>query len=157
MSGLLTKKWKGKQMVWVTERRELSVIKLSLRLTYCTYNNPGEKRKKITKKINAYQLHNTTSSSLSSRHFSPSYFLSFNKMLQKAFSTQDDQSSQPSFCLLYVGYSRPSGFCVIFHLSQDRSNCSYPASSSNTLQNVPAISDLLSEVFKFVHHNKLYS
>jgi len=54
MSGLFTKKWKCKQMVWVTERWELSVIKLSLWLTYSTYstnNNPGEKRKKRTKEL----------------------------------------------------------------------------------------------------------
>jgi len=33
------------------ERRELSMIKLSLWLTYSTYKNPGEKRKKRTKKL----------------------------------------------------------------------------------------------------------
>ena len=34
------------------------MIKLSLWLTYSTYNNPRERRKKGTKKINVYQLHN---------------------------------------------------------------------------------------------------
>ena len=38
-------------MECVTDRRELSMIKLSLWLTCSTYNDPGEKRKKITKKL----------------------------------------------------------------------------------------------------------
>jgi len=48
MSGLLTEKWKCKQMVWVTERRELSMIKLSLWFAYGAYNNAREKRMKTT-------------------------------------------------------------------------------------------------------------
>jgi len=60
MPGLITKKWKCKQMVCVTERRELSMIELRLWLTYSTCNNAREKRKKTTtKKINVCQLHNT--------------------------------------------------------------------------------------------------
>jgi hypothetical protein len=50
MPGLLTKKWKCKQMVWVTERREISMVELSLWLTYSTYNNAREKRNKTTTK-----------------------------------------------------------------------------------------------------------
>jgi hypothetical protein len=62
MPCLPTKKWQCKQMVWVTESRELSMIELSLWLTYSTYNNVREKRKKtITKKINVCQLHNSLS------------------------------------------------------------------------------------------------
>ena len=49
MPGLLTKKWECKQTVWVTERRELSMIKLGLWLTKSMHNNPGEKRNKIRK------------------------------------------------------------------------------------------------------------
>ena len=58
MPGLLTEKWKCKQIVLVTERRELSMIKLSLWLTYSTYSKTGERRKKRTKEMNVYQLHN---------------------------------------------------------------------------------------------------
>ena len=59
MSGLIAEKWKCKLMVWVTERRELSVIELSLWLTYSTYSNAGEKRKKTTTKtIKLCQLQN---------------------------------------------------------------------------------------------------
>ena len=47
-------------MVWITDRRVLSMIILSLWLTYSTYNNPGEKRKQRTKQINVYQLHNNS-------------------------------------------------------------------------------------------------
>ena len=50
MPGLLTMKWKCKQMVRLQERRELSMIKLSLLLTYSTYNNRGERRKKRAQK-----------------------------------------------------------------------------------------------------------
>ena len=50
MPGLLSKKWKCKQDYELQERQELSMIKLSLLLTYSTFNNPGEKRKKGTKK-----------------------------------------------------------------------------------------------------------
>jgi len=39
----------------------MSVIKLSLWLTCSTCNNPGEKRKKRTKKFNVCQLHNNVS------------------------------------------------------------------------------------------------
>ena len=49
-------------MVWVKERQELSVIKLSLWLTYSTYNNPGERRKKRTKQnecVSPTQQHQT--------------------------------------------------------------------------------------------------
>jgi len=61
MPGLLTKKWKCKQMVWVTEKWELSMIKLSLWFIYSVYNNAREKRKKTTTtKINVCQLHNTS-------------------------------------------------------------------------------------------------
>ena len=40
MPGLLTEKWKCKQTVWVTERRELSMIKLSLWLKARLHGSP---------------------------------------------------------------------------------------------------------------------
>ena len=44
MPGLLTKKWKCRQMVWVADRRELSMIKLSLWLTYCAMLERKERK-----------------------------------------------------------------------------------------------------------------
>ena len=57
MPGLLTKKRKRKEMVCVTERRELSMIELSLWLTYSTYSNAREKKENHNKKKR--QLHNS--------------------------------------------------------------------------------------------------
>jgi hypothetical protein len=53
------------------------------------------------------------SSSSSSRHFYPVFYLSFNNAFQEGSSNAIcDQSSQPSFFLFYVRYFSPAWFYV---------------------------------------------
>jgi hypothetical protein len=79
-------------------------------------------------------------------------------VLEGSSNIRCDQSSYPSFTLLYVGYSSPPCLSVIlFHYSHGRSNWSSPSFSSTTMQNFPGIYDLLSEVSKFQHRTRLCS
>ena len=82
-----------------------------------------------------------TSSSL---HLPPC--ITVTSVFQKRVPTQD-VTNQPSFFLLYAGYSFcPSRSVILPHSPHDRSNSTPPSFSSTTFQNFPRISNLFSEV-----------
>jgi hypothetical protein len=99
--------------------------------------------------IFSFHLGHPVATSSSSRHFYPSSCLSFNNAFQKAVPTWDvtNPVSLPSlYCMQDIPVLLDS--VILPHFSHDRSNWS-PFFSSTTFQNIPGISDLLSEVFTF--------
>jgi len=93
----------------------------------------------------------------SSRHFclslcfpSTTYFI--NQFLRKVWPIQ------LAFILLcLVGYFSPCWlFVTLLRLSHDPSNWSSPSGFTTTFQNIPGISDLLSELSNFHHHTSFY-
>jgi len=84
-----------------------------------------------------------------------SFPLSFvqSRILESSSCERCDQSSQPSFFILYVGFSsNPWLFVTFFNCSQDRSNWSQ-SFFSTSFKNFPSTSDLLSELSKVRYHH----
>jgi len=69
LPGLLIEKWKCKEMLCVTARRELNTIKLSLLLTYNAYRNAGKKRNKTTIKTKLIFVNYTVTPPLGRSYF----------------------------------------------------------------------------------------
>ena len=78
------------------------------------------------------------------------------RVLEGSSYTTCEQSSFPSYFLLFVGYTSPLLFYVIpLRFSHDRSNWSSSSFSSTKLQSFPGVCNLISEVSNFQHHTKL--
>ena len=140
MPGLLTKKWKCKQMVSVTERRERSVIKLSLWLTYSTYSNAREKRKKTTgKKIYVCQLHNKRAiwikdTVITSSNFNATERHSHRQPLQLTYNAPNTNTSEPVRERLTI--AGPRCDCKL-RQTIDNSGSALPFSSNQTVSKYP--------------------
>ena len=83
-----------------------------------------------------------------------SFPLSFvqSRILESSSCARYDQSSQPSFFILYVGISSPWPFVTFLLCSQNRSKWSSQSFFSTSFKNFPATSYLLSELSKFQYH-----
>jgi hypothetical protein len=88
----------------------------------------------------------------------PSFYLSSNNVFQKIVSTQNvtNPVSLLSYCCMHdIPLLLDS--VIFLYFSHDLSNYSSPSFSSTTFRNSPANSELLSDLFKFRYHTKLYS